>query len=136
LGGYAPTEWFQVGITLSGQLIEASNLIDPDEGVGVSTIYAHTRVFPFSKLNFFISLEGGLNSYWDNNISGYNSPGYGFDIGLGYEIMIFKRIGLTLAVNYGEGRFNKDVYDSANDIYIKNPTYVVRGIPISLTYHF
>jgi len=136
IGGYAPTEWLRVGLGLSGYLIEASNLTRPDEGAGISTIYAHTRIIPFSKLNFYITLEGGFNSFWDNNIGGYNSPGYGFDIRLGYEIMIFKRIGLTLAINYGEGRFNKDVYDPVNDIYIENPTYTVRGIPIGVTYHF
>jgi hypothetical protein len=109
-GGYAPFRWLRTGINLGGWLIEASNLNNPEEGAAISNTHGQVQVFPFKEHGFFLTLQGGWSSYWNNHRGEYNAKGVSGKAGFGYESRPARGVGFTISANYGKGRF-KDIHE-------------------------
>jgi hypothetical protein len=131
-GGYSPLRELRIGLNLSGWSIEAGDLYDPLEGIGIGNTYVQVELFPFRKLNhLFLNLEGGISNYRNNHLDGYIARGTGTKFGLGYEYEAAKHTGLSLTVNYCTGHFDDVLYPLPTTNQHYNSVEVLLGI----TYH-
>lgn len=128
-GGYSPLRELRIGINLSGWLIEAENLQDPFEGIGIGNTYVQVELFPIRKLkHLFLNLEGGISNYRSNHLDGYIARGRGTKFGLGYEYDVAKHTGLSLTVNYCTGQFGDVSYPLPTINQHYNSVEVLLGI--------
>jgi hypothetical protein len=103
-GGYAINPHFLIGIELSGWLLEASDLNDPDEGSGISQVFLITQIYPGSESDFFLKAGGGHVSIW-SNASGDTSreQGFGWTMGCGYDFRLDETAVLSPFVTFSYG---------------------------------
>jgi hypothetical protein len=103
--GYTINQHSLIGIELSGWLIEASDLWDPNEGKGINQVFLITQLYPSKKSCFFAKLGGGYVSNWSNRP---NEPsrksGWGLTAGGGYDYLLDKSTALTPFVTYSYGK--------------------------------
>lgn len=61
-GGYTINPHFLIGLELSGWLLEASDLEDPNKGKGISQVFLITRLYPSKESGLFVKAGGGYVS--------------------------------------------------------------------------
>ena len=103
-GGYAINPHFLIGIELSGWLLEASDLNDPDDGSGISQVFVITQIYPGRESDFFLKAGAGHVSIW-SNASGDTSreQGFGLTMGCGYDFRLNETAALSPFVTFSYG---------------------------------
>lgn len=103
-GGYAINSHFLIGIELSGWLLEASDLNDPDEGRGISQVFFITQLYPSKESDFFLKAGGGYVSIWNNRSDDTRrEQGLGLVVGGGYDFRLNQTATLSPFVNFSYG---------------------------------
>jgi hypothetical protein len=102
--GYTINPQFRMGLELSGWLLEASNLEDPEEGEGISQVFLIAQYYPHQKSNLFVKGGGGYASIW-NNRPGQprRKNGWGLTVGGGYDFLLNTNFALSPFVNFSYG---------------------------------
>jgi len=133
-GGFIPFRWLRTGINVNGWLIESYGnfYVNPSKGISISNFFGEIEAFPFKKADLFVTLSGGFSKYVSMHIDEFDAKGGGARIGVGYERRLYRRMSLSLMMNYGFGRF-KDVENTAASI--KNQHYEVTEFLIGITYN-
>lgn len=104
-GGVVVTPQLLVGAELSGWLIRAGEFYGPDQGAGVMQVFATARIYPSKMSAFHVRLGGGWVDNWESTYdSSYDTGGLGWEIGVGYDMKVGRRIYLTPFVAYYVGR--------------------------------
>lgn len=100
-GGYAIRPQLLIGLELSGWLLEASDLNDPDEGKGISQVFFITRLYPGKESDFFAKAGGGYVSMWSNRPDDTRrEKGWGLTVGAGYDFQMNEAAALSPFVNF------------------------------------
>jgi len=103
-GGYAINPQFLVGAELSGWLLEASDLNDPDEGRSISQVFLITRLYPGKESDFFLKAGGGYVSVWSNKSGDTRRhQGLGLTLGGGYDFRLNQAAALSPFVTFSYG---------------------------------
>ena len=137
-GGYKLFPWLRAGINLSGWLFEPYGYAfvytyDPAQGISISNTFLQLEVFPFKRFNLYLNLAGGYSKYINNHPDANNARGFGALAGLGYEKDIFRRLGLSVKINYAFGKFDDMVIASTTSL--TNQHYDVLECSIGIAYH-
>ena len=104
-GGYTINPHFLIGLELSGWLLEASDLYDPDEGKGISQVFLITQLYPSKESGFFAKAGGGYVSNWSNRPDEPSrKEGWGLTVGGGYDFLVYEAFALSpfATLSYGE----------------------------------
>jgi len=103
-GGYVINPHFLIGIELSGWLLEASDLNDPDEGQGISQAFLITRIYPSRELDFFLKAGAGHVSIWSNATGDTRrEQGFGLTMGCGYDFRLNETAALSPFATFSYG---------------------------------
>ena len=104
--GYTINPHFLIGLELSGWLLEASNLWDPDEGKGINQVFLITQLYPSNDSGLFAKVGGGYVNTWSNSPNeNRRKSGWALNVGAGYDYYFLdETIALTpfVGFNYGE----------------------------------
>jgi len=104
-GGYTINPHFLIGLELSGWLLEASDLYDPDEGKGISQIFLITQLYPSIESGFFAKAGGGYVSNWSNRPDEPSrKDGWGLTVGGGYDFLLNEDIALSPFATFSYGK--------------------------------
>jgi hypothetical protein len=105
VGGHTLGSRARVGLEVNGWLLQAFALYNPTVGESVSNLMGIADVFPVAKGPFF--LRGGLGraSYTNNRPEGFGGSGWAWTAGGGYEIPVWKELGVAPMVAWSAGRF-------------------------------
>jgi hypothetical protein len=104
-GGYAVNPHLLTGLELSGWLLEASDVNDPDEGKGISQVFFITQFYPGTESGFFAKAGGGCVSMWSNRPGDTKrEQGWGLTVGAGYDIQLNEATALSPFVNFDYGK--------------------------------
>lgn len=104
-GGYTINPHFLIGLELSGWLLEASDLEDPNKGKGISQVFLITRLYPSKGSGLFVKAGGGYVSNWSNRSDEpRRKEGWGLTVGGGYDFLVYEAIALSpfATFSYGE----------------------------------
>jgi hypothetical protein len=109
-GGRQVGDSIRVGVKLNGWLLQAFNLNDPAVGESVSNVMGIVDVFPLRRSRLFFRGGLGWASYTNNQPTGSNGNGVGWETGAGYEVPLRGQLRLAPTVEYGAGTLG-DAYD-------------------------
>jgi len=127
--GVIPFEWLRTGINLNGWLLESYGnfYVDPAKGKSISNFFGEIEVFPFKKADLFVKLSGGFSKYISMHIDEFDAKGLGARFGVGYERRLYRKINVSLMMNYGFGRFNdvKNVIASIDNQHYRITEFVI-----------
>jgi hypothetical protein len=131
--GYRPFHWLCLGINASGWLIEAFEYsFNPDRGISISNIYGQLKIYPIKKYNVYANLQGGWTKYINYHPDEYFAKGMGGKVDLGYDLSLWKLGGVSIAVNYGYGKFDDSIYPVNS---IVKQQYDVVELLVGIEYH-
>jgi hypothetical protein len=102
-GGMAVDSHLLLGIGVSGWLIQAENVKDPSTGSGISRVFAVARIYPQADSTLHYQVGGGTITGWDNSPSGSRRNGFGWEVGIGYDVMTSTRAAFTPFLRYSSG---------------------------------
>jgi hypothetical protein len=133
-GGITPVRWLRAGILVNGWTIESyGNFYEnPDKGISISNTYGQIQLYPFKKYAFYINGAAGRTKYINMHPYEYNTTGFGYLTGLGYEYKLANRVYISLTCNYGAGSFDDVVYPPT---VVRNQHYNVWEIMLGIRYH-
>ena len=109
-GGRQINNFARVGVKLNGWLLQASDLNDPTVGESVSNVMGIIDVFPLRRSRLFVRGGWGWASYTNNQPTGSNGNGVGWETGAGYEIPLRGQLRLAPTVEYAAGSLG-DAFD-------------------------
>jgi hypothetical protein len=132
--GIIPFKWLRTGINLNGWTIESYGRFedDPSKGISISNFYGQIQLFPFRKTALYANISGGFSNYINMHPGEFHAKGSGALLGIGYETRLFKRVAISLKIDYGFGGF-KNVNNAVATV--KNQQYNVTEFLIGITYH-
>ena len=114
-GGYTINPHLRIGLELSGWLLQASDLEDPQKGKGLGQILFITRYYPFKKSNVFARFGGGYVNLWNNSPGETaNQEGFGFTVGGGYDILVTRSFALSPFASFNFGDAGDMDYTAVN----------------------
>lgn len=103
VGGHSLGNRARIGLELNGWLLQSFNNNNPAVGESVSNVLGIVDVFPIRRTPLFLRAGAGLALYQNNRPGGFNSSGWSWTAGVGYEIPLTKNFGLAPIVDYAGG---------------------------------
>ena len=103
VGGHSLGDRARIGLELNGWLLQAFNLGDPSVGESVSNALLMADVFPIRRSPLFVRAGAGFAMYQNNRPLEFNSTGWSWTAGMGYEFRIREQLGLAPIVDYASG---------------------------------
>jgi hypothetical protein len=103
IGGHSLGNRARIGLELNGWLLQAYNNANPAVGESVSNVLAVVDAFPIRKTPLFLRAGAGLALYENNRPAGFNSNGWSWTVGVGYEIPLTQSFALAPIVDYSAG---------------------------------
>jgi hypothetical protein len=103
VGGHSLGNRARIGLELNGWLLQSFNNSNPAVGESVSNVLGLVDVFPVRKIPLFLRAGTGLALYQNNRPEGFNSNGWSWTAGVGYEIPLTENLGLAPIVDYAAG---------------------------------
>ena len=103
VGGHSLGNRARVGLELNGWLLQSFNNNNPAVGESVSNVLGVFDAFPIRRTPLFLRAGAGLALYQNNRPGGFNSSGWSWTAGVGYEIPLTKNFGLAPMVDYAAG---------------------------------
>ncbi len=105
VGGHSLGSRARIGMEVNGWLLQAFDLYNPTVGESVSNVMGIADVFPIAKVPLFLRAGAGGAFYENNRPEGYNGSGWAWTAGGGYEIRVWKELGVAPMVAWSAGRF-------------------------------
>ena len=105
VGGHTLGSRARIGMEVNGWLLQAFDLYNPTVGESVTNLLGIADVFPVAKVPFFLRGGAGGAFYTNNRPEGFNGSGWAWTAGGGYEIRVWKELGVAPVVAWSEGRF-------------------------------
>jgi hypothetical protein len=103
VGGHNLGNRVRVGLELNGWLLQSYNNSNPAVGESVSNVLGLVDVFPVRRTPLFLRAGPGLALYQNSRPGGFNSSGWSWTAGVGYEIPLAQNFGLAPIVDYSAG---------------------------------
>ncbi len=133
LGGHSLGNRARIGLELNGWLLQSFNLNNPAVGESVSNVLVVVDAFPIRKTPLFLRAGPGLALYQNNGPGGFNSSGWSWTAGVGYEIPLTENFGLAPIVDYAAGSLG----DVRNIISVETGRrYSVVEFKAAIMWHF
>ena len=102
-GGHSLGNRARIGLEVNGWLLQSFNNNNPAVGESVSNVLGIVDSFPIRKTPIFLRAGAGLALYQNNRPAGFNSSGWSWTAGVGYEIPLTKNFVLAPIVDYAAG---------------------------------
>ncbi len=93
----------RVGLEVNGWLLQSFNNNNPAVGESVSNVLGIVDAFPIPKTPLFLRGGAGLALYQNNRPTGFNSNGWSWMVGVGYEIPLTAHFALAPFVDFAAG---------------------------------
>jgi hypothetical protein len=133
VGGHSLGNRARIGLEFNGWLLQSFNLNNPAVGESVSNVLVVVDAFPIRKTPIFLRAGPGLALYQNNRPGGFNSTGWSWTAGVGYEIPITENLGLAPIVDYAAGSFG----DVRNVLAVQTGRrYSVIEFKVAIAWHF
>jgi hypothetical protein len=133
MGGHSLGNRARFGLELNGWLLQSFNLSNPAVGESVSNVLGIVDVFPIPKTPLFLRAGAGLALYTNNHPTGFNSHGWSWTAGVGYEIPLTEHFALAPMAGYAAGSLG----DVRNLITVDTGRrYSVAEFKVTLLWHF
>ena len=113
--GYTLNPKLQLGLELSGWLIESGNINNenPKPSEGISQTFLIIKYYPSSSLAFFTKIGGGLVTYYiDRPGEPQRDQGWGSTFGIGYDFSVCKSLAITPFLAYSFGKANNQEHNA------------------------
>jgi hypothetical protein len=105
VGGHSLGSRARIGMEVNGWLLQAFDLNNPTVGESVTNVMGIADVFPVPKVPFFFRGGAGGAFYTNSRPEGFNSSGWAWTAGAGYEIPVWKELRVAPMVAWSAGRF-------------------------------
>jgi hypothetical protein len=133
VGGHSLGNRARIGLDLNGWLQQSYNLNNPAVGESVSNVLGIIDAFPIRKAPVFLRAGAGLALYTNNRPTGFNSHGWSWTAGVGYEIPITEHFALAPIAAYAAGSLG----DVRNAITVSTGRrYSVAEFKVAVLWHF
>jgi hypothetical protein len=133
VGGHTLGNRARFGLELNGWLLQSFNNNNPAVGESVSNVLGIVDAFPIPRTPLFLRAGAGLALYQNNRPGGFNSSGWSWTVGGGYEIPLTRSFGLAPIVDYAAGSLG----DVRNVITVDTGRrYSVAEFKAAIIWHF
>lgn len=105
VGGRTLSRRARIGAEVNGWLLQSFNLNNPAVGESVNNVMGIADLFPVAKVPFFLRGGAGGAFYTNDRPGGFNGSGWAWTAGGGYEVRVWKQLGVAPMVAWSDGRF-------------------------------
>ena len=138
VGGY--TAWLKAGGTLNpsvrlGVLADGWSHISSGVTETMGNLTASVFLYPRASSGFFLTGGAGFSDYRLDTSPSITGTGWGFTVGLGYDLRIGGELSLTPVANYGWGGVGDLSYGDGGGFYTTGWKQNYLDFSLGLTFH-